>query len=224
MAIAYDISSNDNGSQAMPSPTLSSGNTSASATLGLVLLNVNNTSDSVSSATWDSQGMTKIVRATGGLEGLEIWGILNPHSGVKTIAASGSGTVAVVVLCAISYTGTNSSSLPSNFNSAFGTTGNSVSVVLGVDSTANSWVVGIAFNDAANSVSMSTGETIRQTNNGGSSRAIFDTNTTVTASANHTSTMNWTGNANKGMITLQINPAAAVVASRHGIALLGVGI
>lgn len=97
-------------------------------------------SDSVSTAVWDSGGSNQsmsflgFVATSSNNDRLEIWGLLNPISGNKTLAVSLAGGVnSSIITAALSFSGVNQASIAAafpNFNSNTATAATSVSVTL----------------------------------------------------------------------------------------------
>lgn len=205
MAIAFDTAATVSDGSAGNNYTLSSASTVAGATLGLLFLNFNDVTTTISSITWGAgNNMTQIaiVRYNGNRT-IALWAINNPPSGVQTISVNRNATIATIDF-AMTYTGTDTATLPSNTANNATASATTLSKTI-TTAKANSWVVNLAYELVGNTAAYTVGATRRLGNNGagGSSRIVGDSNSALSA-GNYTDTFTWTGSGSAGILQVEI--------------------
>lgn len=208
MAIAFDTSaSNQSGSASTLNITIAP---AIGATLLLVTI-VPSVSGStqVTGVTYNGLPMTRINVFNDSLNYSNyVYGILNPTSGSHTVAIS-LDTSREVRAAATSYTGTNSTSLPSNSTTfTGGATSVSQSITTAKD---NSWVW-MSLTTAFDTVSAGANTVFRAAGDTGSVQAnTFDSNAAIHPAGS--ATLNATYNTGSQGVILEIEAPAAAVAN-----------
>lgn len=213
-AIAFDVasSSNPGSSPVCPSATMNIA-AGASATVGVLVFEITNLTDTATAATWGSSSMTKVSQNALGNSTVSVWSVANPPSGSQTITVT-CGGVATPVMMAESLSG--ASSLVTNVASTSSASATSLSNAITVGTT-NAWVVVVGYEKSSNTAAFTSSETRRFGNQGvtaGSSRIIGDTGALATGS--HTDSFNWTGAGATGIVQIEIDPTPVVTTSKFG--------
>lgn len=229
MAIAFDTSGagvqNSNTTAVTVAMTLS-----ASATLLLVGISVNETTtDKISGVTWSGNAMTRIANVIGSATGVQvaIYGILSPTTGLANFVASKVSSCSMDAL-GVSYTGTRTDLLPSIINTASLTASAAGSLAASVTPTTdNCWTVAMCCNNFADGMTVDGGHLIRVDDVGGSSRAMADSNGTVTNGVSNTTTFTRSGTGDWGLAVVVVEPPGGTPVvtrrQRHTLLTLGVG-
>lgn len=170
-------------------------------------------SDEIVGCTWNTtETMTRLVANTTNQE-VYLYGLVNPTTGAHTISCTKSGVTNRTALFGISYSGTDTTSVPTV--TASGTSASATSVSATLTAATNSWIVGVANNDQNGGTTMSTGETIVDGDQGGfNARISFDSNGTVSGSQTATAN-NLTAAWGIAIANIQV-PGAAIVPTDSG--------
>lgn len=182
---------------------------------------INSRTITSSSCVWDTvganQSMTLIKRQIHGTSGLtsELWGLVNPVSGNKTLTCTFSTSVAFVSLNGISFTGVDQTGGTTSFYNATGATGSS---------TAASVTISSASGDATIETGLTT-----QTDSAPNQTLVYDVNSTFggygqRAAGAASVTFSWTISPSSPWVEAASSiKAAAIAATDHNLSLIGVG-
>ncbi len=178
-----------------------------SATLLLGPAEAETLSSNIASAAWNGSALSSIVQSGGTLEGAEIWGIVSPTTGAHNLVFTRSGITNALYCFGLSYSGTSISAVPSTSSSNFLTGSGAGTITTSLTTPVdNCWVAGVVGNDFANGMTIASGDTQRDTNNGGSSRKSFDSNGVITPAGNRTCSGTVSGTGNWAIAICAIQP------------------
>lgn len=212
MAIAFDATSV--GTQ-VNSNTKSWSHTCTGSDLILFVSCMSNTSDDITSVTYNSVSMSLVgkVQYPGSGRWTYLYVLVNPATGINTITMTASG-VSFLQGTATSYTGAAQTGQPDSSNTASGTSTNITASTTVVSS--NCWLV-MASGDNQAGESAGSGTTLRNSTNG---NAISDSNGTVSTGSQSLALTIASGNW--GAIIASFSPSEVVVQQKL-LTLLGVG-
>jgi hypothetical protein len=171
----------------------------------------------VSSCVWDAiganQSLTLIKRQTDTASGIELWGLVNPVSGNKTLTCNFSGSVAFDSLNGLSFTGVNQTGGITTFYNSAGTTGSSTASSITIASATGDAIVEIGMTTQIASAPTQTQVYLDNTNGGYGQRAAGAAS--VSFGWTITPTAPWVE------ATTAIKAASGVI--EHNLSLMGVG-
>lgn len=223
MALAYDSSGSVAGASGASSQSWTHTPSGSSDLVGFVLAYTEKTGtpavETITGVTWGGNAMVQVNKAirivgSGGWLYLYRTGNSTPPSGAQPVQISCDAN-AFIKGVSVVYTGGLQSSFIGGQNTAGGTVGNSLDVVVAADSTVNSWVVCVGMSDNGG-IGAGTGMTSRIASEG--AFIIGDSNATVTPSSNYTIGIVGTGSGWQVVCAAQFYPSTVATLARSASA------
>jgi hypothetical protein len=166
-----------------------------------------NGADDVTGVTYASVAMTQLHKAVVNVAAvgyLYIYGLANPSSGTNNLVASRSGSSSKIYAGGVSYTGVKQTGQP-DATATTTTNGTQSSCTPTLTTIAdNCWLFTVGHQDNLQTISASTGATLRGNSNGG--YGIFDSNGAKTPAGSYSMTVTTQAAANFATILLTQKP------------------